>query len=331
MDKTLAQAKLLARLHDPAEKALVLLRDPAGHEGGTSRTLREDLFGEALPSGAARWVKKADWWASAADRPQFPKGAHDGRYPGWSQVRFAEEPVIRHPLTGQKLDLRTTGGLGDTDIREIKAQSLTHFRSLIQTTSDGAVDWQRTLLAFWRFGPEIRRSDDRAGLGELWRRLPADTRIPDHTIWDHLDLVSGFTGAFHADDDGRCALLHVALGPVQDFISAARTTSDLWAGSHLLARLSWEAMRVVCERLGPDAILFPNLRGVPQVDLWLVENGLDRALFQQANWTRTVNGEQRVTTDANPLFSAALPNRFLAIVPAALTEEIAMAVRDHVR
>jgi CRISPR-associated protein Cmr2 len=28
---TLWQTKLHARLHDPAEKALVLLRDPAGH------------------------------------------------------------------------------------------------------------------------------------------------------------------------------------------------------------------------------------------------------------------------------------------------------------
>ena len=36
-------ANLHARLHDPAEKALVLLRDPAGHENGTSRSLHRDL------------------------------------------------------------------------------------------------------------------------------------------------------------------------------------------------------------------------------------------------------------------------------------------------
>ena len=325
MDETLAQAKLLARLHDPAEKALVLLRDPAGHEGGTSRTLREELFGNTLPDQATRWVKKADWWASAADRPQFPKGANDGRYPAWSQVRFAEEPVIRHPLTGEALDLRRSGGLAETDIHQIKAQSLAHFRALIQRDASGHIDWHRTLLAFWRFGPEIRRGEDLAGLGELWRRLPADTRTPDHTIWDHLDLVSGLTGAFQADQQGHCALLHLAIGPVQDFIAAARTTSDLWAGSHLLARLAWEAMRVVCERLGPDAILFPSLRGVPQVDLWLVENGLDVSLFDQEDW------HERIATDANPLFSASLPNRFLAIVPASMAEELATAVEDHLR
>ena len=38
-DHLLWHTKLAARLHDPAEKAMVLLRDPAGHENGTSRAL----------------------------------------------------------------------------------------------------------------------------------------------------------------------------------------------------------------------------------------------------------------------------------------------------
>ncbi|MDY6812052.1 MAG: hypothetical protein SV108_00025, partial [Pseudomonadota bacterium] len=49
--KRLWQTKLAARLHDPAEKALVLLRDPAGHENGTSRALRRLLGLDALPAG----------------------------------------------------------------------------------------------------------------------------------------------------------------------------------------------------------------------------------------------------------------------------------------
>ncbi len=48
-DDFLWQTKLAARIHDPAEKALVLLRDPAGHEGGTSRALIRLLgLGEPL-------------------------------------------------------------------------------------------------------------------------------------------------------------------------------------------------------------------------------------------------------------------------------------------
>ncbi|WP_290652116.1 type III-B CRISPR-associated protein Cas10/Cmr2 [Aquisalimonas sp.] len=325
MDEALARVKLHARLHDPAEKALVLLRDPAGHEGGTTRTLHAELLGDQLPPRARDLVKRADRWASAADRPQFPRTGSDGRYARWTQVSFAEQPVIKHPLSGEALDLRAQGGLRDTNLGTMKEESLTHFRSLVHEDAAGGVDVQRTLLAFWRFGPELRSGDDGTGLGELWRLLPADTRVPDHTIWDHLDLVSAFAGAFHGDESGRCALLTVSLGPVQEFIAAARSTSDLWAGSHLLARLSWEAMRVVCERLGPDAVVFPNLRGIPQVDLWLLEAGLRDGLFAGEEW------HQRLATDANPLFSAALPNRFLAVVPAEMAQSLAGAIEARVR
>lgn len=324
MDTEIARIKLHARLHDPAEKALVLLRDPAGHEGGSVRALRERVLGAPAQDEHAL-IRRADQWASAADRPQFPRGASDGRYARWSQVRFDEQPVLRHPLSGDKIDLRQQGALRETEVGALKEGSIAHFEALIQRDDTGALDPWRTLLAFWRFGPEPHVANDATGLGELWRFLPADTRIPDHTIWQHLDLTSALAGSFRADRQGHCALLTVSLGPVQDFIAAARTTSDLWAGSHLLARLSWEAMRVICRRLGPDAILFPALRGSPQVDLWLLEQGLPDELFAEEPWRKAPN------SDANPLFSAALPNRFTAIVPAEQAGDLASAVCEHLR
>ncbi|HEY7302188.1 MAG TPA: type III-B CRISPR-associated protein Cas10/Cmr2 [Xanthobacteraceae bacterium] len=314
IDDILWQTKLHARLHDPAEKALVLLRDPEGHEGGTSRALHEVLFASEIPDGVRRDVQRADWWAAAADRPQWPKEV-------WARVPWAKQPILVHPLTGQSLDLKS---LADTDIEEIKQRSFDHFSRL--TVKEGEnVDWKRTLLAYWRFGPELAAAEDDGGLGMLWPLLPADTRVPDHSIWDHLDLTSAFAGAFAADPSGHAALLVMSVGPVQSFIAAARSTSDLWAGSHLLSRLSWEAMKVICEHLGPDAILFPRLRAVPQVDLWLRdEMHLAPEWFEKADW-------QRRATDANPLFAAALPNRFVAIVPASQVNEIAEDVTNRVR
>ena len=102
-------AKLAAWTHDPAEKALVLLRDPAGHEGGTVHELKQALFPNGIGSLATH-VKRADHWASAADRPQFPRDAKDGRYAAWTQVRFTEAPVLIHPLSG------TAYPLGKLDI-----------------------------------------------------------------------------------------------------------------------------------------------------------------------------------------------------------------------
>lgn len=352
------QVKLAARIHDPAEKALVLLRDPAGHEGGTSLALTRLLgLGEAptetigldeagalsalvfkhgLPLDLYRHVQRADWWAAAADRPQWPMEeitvtTREGqrktlKVADWAQVRWTKDPVLIHPLTGEQYKL--PGGLSETDIADIKGRSLDHFAGLLAAlgAKDATEqDLRKTLLAFWRFGPDLREEEDFGKLGELWRLLPADTRVPDHSIWDHLDLVSAFAGAFAADPKGEAALLALSIGPVQGFIAAARTTSDLWAGSHLLSRLSWEAMRPVCERLGPDAILFPRLRGIPQVDIWLRrEMGLPAELFADCDWMRD-------RTDANPLFSAALPNRFVAIVPASQARDIAEEVTKTLR
>lgn len=353
------QTKLHARLHDPAEKALVLLRDPAGHEGGSAQVLHRllgyqriaaanidpdntdalhgALFKKGIPTAIYNTVRRADWWAAAADRPQWPLqeitvSTTAGqpltlKIADWAQVRWTKKPVLIHPLTGTEFNLGDYGGLADTDLDDLKSRSFEHFAGLVQPGSkaDGEVDWFRTLLAFWRFGQSLREDNDNGTLGLLWPLLPADTRVPDHSIWDHLDLTSAFAGAFAADPDGEAALLTVALGPVQSFIEAARSTSDLWAGSHLLARLAWQAMKPVCLALGPDAILFPRLRGVPQVDVWLRDEcGLPAALFDECEWTHSA-------TDANPLFSAALPNRFVAIVPRSMATQLAQQIEQAVR
>jgi CRISPR-associated protein Cmr2 len=346
-------SKLAARLHDPAEKALVLLRDPAGHEGGTSRALMRllglvgidsqvapgalagTLFPEGISEQIYRIVQRADWWAAAADRPQWPleeitiqtrQGDEKTlAIAPWARVDWSRRPILIHPLTGDTLDLRT---LRDVEIGEIKDRCFQHFSALAQEVadSDGQIrDLRKVALNFWRFGPELRENADSGTLGQLWPLLPADTRIPDHSIWDHLDLTSAFAGAFAADPDGEAALLALSIGPVQDFIAAARSTSDLWAGSHLLSYLAWEAMRPVCEELGPDAILFPRLRGIPQVDLWLRDHmELPAERFSSCAWNRR-------RSDANPLFSAALPNRFVAVVPASRAQEIAETVTRKVR
>ncbi|MDP2605293.1 MAG: type III-B CRISPR-associated protein Cas10/Cmr2 [Deltaproteobacteria bacterium] len=332
------QLKLAARIHDPAEKALVLYRDPSGHEGGSIvgvgkalglptrpvvRRLGDDSTVEYekldLDEDTEQVIKQADHWASAADRPQFPRDASE-RYPSWAQVRFAQQGTLIHPLTGQDYPL---GNVAEQVlVEDITEASEKNFKNLIHRKQDGSADHRLSLLAFWRFGPELGRKIE--GLGQLWSLLPADTRIPDHTIWQHLDLTSALAGAMV--DGNRPAILTVAIGPVQEFIAASRSTSDLWAGSHFIATLAWRAMNVVAEALGPDAILFPQLRGVPVVDLWLIEQGIRRELFDEygAEWTER-------NTDYNPLFGAALPNKFVAIVRENEARQLAATIQQSVR
>lgn len=229
------KTKLDARLHDPGEKALILMRTREGHEGGTVRQLREAL---QLGDADHGTVKRADWWSAAADRPQWPKDFAD-------LVRWTREPVLIHPVCGNHCSLIEHGRLSDTQPEDIAERALQHLQALREACGN---DPRKTALAFWRFGPELSGEDkDHGYLGQLWGQLPADSRVPDHTIWEHLDLASAFAGAMAADPHGEVALLALAIGPVQPFIAAARSTSDLWAGSHLLSRLSFEAMRPIAE------------------------------------------------------------------------------------
>lgn len=312
-------AKLAAWTHDPAEKALVLLRDPTGHEWGTVADLREQIFGQrSIPSQFKDIIEKADHWAAAADRPQWPRDESDGRFAPWTQVRFTKRPVLIHPLSGMQFELDR---LSDIGVEDIKTVSKNHFLGLLDADGDA----KKTALAFWRFGPILQQESE---LKTLWGVLPADTRVPDHTIWQHLDLTSAFATAFHGDKDNNPALLTFSFGPVQEFIAQARTTSDLWAGSHLLSRIAWEGIKVICDNYGPDAVIFPQLRGIPQVDLWLKnEIGLPECWFSNEEW-------KKGATDSNPLFAAALPNRVVALIPESATAElmdhIAHSVRDWV-
>ena len=52
-------------------------------------------------------------------------------------------------------------------------------------------------------------------------------------------------------------LLAMAIGPVQDFIAAARRTRDLWFGSHVLSEISKAAAKAVADQVGFDALIFP--------------------------------------------------------------------------
>ena len=318
--KTNYVKKLAAWLHDPAEKQLVLMRDSEGHEGGTSRRLRA-----ALDISSKEFDKRADHLAAAADRPNWPRGEDAQRYPQFESVKFAKEPELIHPLSGTRLQPDTLEL--DVGVDSIKAVSQNHFESLIQENDD---DLRKTFLAFWRFGPEAGKHA--TDLGALWPMLPADSRIPDHSIWSHVDTVSAIHTAIVGDETGpdQPALLVMSFGPVQGFIGQARSTSDLWAGSHLLSSLVWEAMKPIVSHLGPDCMVFPALRGVPVVDQWLMSREVGGDAFKQL--FEDMDSELlRDNTDTNPLFAASLPNKFMAIVPskqaAALAERAVEAIK----
>jgi CRISPR-associated protein Cmr2 len=78
-------------------------------------------------------------------------------------------------------------------------------------------------------------------------------------------------------------LLVVSIGPVQEFIAAARRTRDLWFGSEMLSEVS----RAAASSIGQDRLIFPSSTGsdaapnVANVILAELEDGKDPQAFAE--------------------------------------------------
>jgi CRISPR-associated protein Cmr2 len=131
-----------------------------------------------------------------------------------------------------------------------------------------------------------------------------------------MDLAAGLSRCLEGGAGGT-AFLAFKLSPVQTFIRAARSTRDLLSGSQILAWITFRAILAVAGDLGPTALIYPALRGLPWMDLWLREScGLAGKVGRPADLE---------------LVTPCLPNRFLAVVPVAEAPAIAESVREAAR
>lgn len=299
MDKNLIIKKIQALLHDPPEKALILGK--VGHEERAS-----NLMGIIEASASiTNETKDADHIASASDRINFPKDIE-------AKVDFSKEPVVVHPLSGKefKIPPSATSAITGIDYKRV-------MEAVDEAVKEIALkypDLESRYLSLWAELYEIIKVKEKergeSALGQLWELLPADTRIPDHSIWEHRRVASAISVALPEP-----SLLLFSIGPIQDFIATARKTQDLWAGSYMLSYISWMAMKAISEELGPDSIIFPDLMGQPFCNLWLREKGLE--------FIEKPRGES--------LSSPTLPNRVLAILPKDNAEKIARKAKDAVK
>jgi len=272
------ESKIKAFLHDPPDKSLCI----SGH-----KTRAEEILRTINIRGKNELVETADRWASSIQRISWE---HGGKEPlidfcgkEWGDVEYLSRPVFKHTLSGKTKDYIELNKNHLTEILEIEKQT-------IKNLTEGYGIKER-YFRIWRY----LRDELQESIGQNISRtvadevvnLPADTRIPDHTIWDHLDVTSAIYGAM---ERGRPSLLMFKISPVQSFIINSRKEEDLWAGSHILSYLAYQGIKVIIERYGPDAFVYPYLRGLPFVDCDYF-NG-DRDLLRLAT----------------------IPNKFLAIV-----------------
>jgi len=263
--------RLVAWLHDPPDKAAGI----PGHEGRACR-IASAAVGDAVTETELK--QHADAVASALERLPMPTAGNGERAVGPDdQGRL----TIVHPLSGVPT---TLGG--------VRVAEDVMVRCVSSIVGRANLDTSQRFLALWRLLPDLLAKEN------AWlRHAPADTRTPDHTIWQHLDMTAGLAAA----GKNNAAFLAFSLGPVQSFISASRSLRDLWTGSMILSWLTFQAMLPIINRLGPTALVYPALRGQPLLDLYLREKcGLKQVIDEPSDDLRR---------------SPCLPNRFLAVVP----------------
>lgn len=295
--------KLDAFMHDNLSKAI----DVKAHEERAFRLRAADMI-----QPDERFDKNSDFWAAAADRLPFPKA---------SELKAPFDGALnafKHPFA-EGISYETNLRKGADAIDGIAQDNRIHL-DLGNPKIDFIARWR-----FWRLWTQSREP--------ATAFFPADTRIPDHSIWNHLGLTSAFQGCFGTNEKAdQPAIVLFSIGPVQPMIAAARRIGDLWSGSYLLSYLASVGLAKIAKRFGPDHVLFPSTWGQPLVDLQL------KSLYQEAKvsiksestlWDLLWRGEDKNVRQRYLMPS--LPNRFLALIPSSEAESTCMEVEAVIK
>ncbi|MFP7753704.1 type III-B CRISPR-associated protein Cas10/Cmr2 [Thermodesulfobacteriota bacterium B35] len=310
-------AKIVQLLHDPPGKPYFLRPHSGGHKKLARKILERDrhmgptphdvlrhkkfarkILERVFPDSPAPMKTAPDLLATGADRPLLTLPFVEGY-----------DLQVFHPLCRSHLRLPHPGNVSEItgkdidDLKELQIDAASILLESDEIAAAGPDELKKIFLLFWR-----RWQDEivvQEGNALLWQLMPADSRAPDHSIWDHNRMASALAFVGKKMEPGQEQepdhpwLFSFSLRPVQEFLRQARKSQDLWTGSMLLAELSMAAMEPVIEHYGPDVIVYPDLRANPRGDIWLHDHdgkALPPGLFLATR-------------------AAVIPHTFVAILP----------------
>lgn len=319
--------KFLSYLHDPFDKML----DIKTHEERAKIIIEQ--YGLQIPNEFKELWKRADGVASGFERGVFPdRDANDPNKDG--SIEFKTLPVLSHPIHGGALKVDLTTIQWNMDVLKNSIAEIIG----TQAGSGGysakfAGNHEQFVKARFIYTHLALRfklaHKNVAGLGSLWHKLPADSRIPDHSIWHHNALVSAMvscmnpdgtalTGDIHLDNStNNIGIMIFTVTPVQSFIGKARKLRDYWTGSIVLSWLAFEGIQWVIENLGPDHILYPSLLDQP-----LILEYLKQKWHIDENDLPTLQKVNDIAT---------FPNKVMLLVPLNYAQDIGEAIEKAIK
>jgi len=309
--------KMIAYMHDPLDKIFRIQK----HEDRAALFLEK--YGIQKPN--EEFWKKADAIAAGFERGQVPSYSADPNKNG--AVNFLENPIITHPISEQaqlKISISSVDDETDKQINEKLIEFME--REIGMKPGQGGYsdkfkeDEDRFAVARFFYTHLALRfklaEHNIGGLGAFWHRIPADSRFPDHSIWQHNALCSALSSCIElAGDEFEIGLMVFSITPVQQFIVKARKLRDYWTSSILLSWLAFEGMRWVVENLGPDHILYPSLIDQPLINEYM-----------KKNWKVSHDNFLNPPNDI-----ASFPNKFLFLLPMNQAETVAGEIKNHIR
>mgnify|MGYP001772654275 CR=1 FL=1 len=320
--------KILALLHDPIDKPFVV----SGHVKRAKDILEQVNLSSELNKWE-NWINDADIRASASDRLPLPKEFDPNRTFDWCRSkRFLFHPLSSNPLVGGEVPIADISNLAEGPKVETRA-----VREIVNELVSGWKDFSSKITEKMTDGIKRLLNDKRKAFLWLWRRLdnlhgerglrglilswlPAETRVPDHSIYDHLITTSALI-----EED--ISILSLDIGGIRSFISHSRKVRDLWASSYLVSMLSMAALMEVLRTIGPDSVIFPDLRGNPLVDLYLYMEGVLSEEELKELWGK--DGFKR--RFAKALLTSIVPGTMMIFAPTSKAKEIEERVVKSMR
>ena len=270
MSKEFWQAKIWGLLHDPLLKSLYKKKNA---EGIWVEILHK--LGNDNPIELQTKICIADHIAAASDRPSWDQDNKRGHV----DYKHDSGLHVSHLLSGQSQSVviaDRTDAHPQQD-QSLKSKEADIIRDNLFPLLDGLSEDEQHQKAFWwlwRCLPVAIAEE----FGENTALLPADTRIPDCSIWSHNSSVSAIAGSLvglEESNNQRPYLMIFTMTPIQEMIKASRKMQDFWAGSWLLHYLSAKVCWKWACKYGPDSLVYPSLYAQPLIDHELLKRWSD--------------------------------------------------------
>nr|WP_277922311.1 MULTISPECIES: type III-B CRISPR-associated protein Cas10/Cmr2 [unclassified Synechocystis] len=328
------QAKIWGLLHDPALKALHN-NSGRGGEGAwqslgcmqnwvSPKSSTEKKDGE-LSNSWLDHIGLSDLIASASDRGAI-------HYIGTPIDYDGKGLELSHLLSGAKLPLKLANHseiIGQGNRRTyLEQKELELIQQMPAEFLHGTDKAQECFWWLWRCLPEAVAEQ----FGPESLLMPAETRLPDASIWSHGSMTAALAGALAGYDTNiediakgarntpksQAYLAVFTFSPIQELIKASRKIKDFWAGSWILHYLSAKVCWELAQQYGPDCFLYPSLYGQPLIDHWLLEKYGEQGFSQ---WVPQPGDRQ--------LLTAGFPNVIMLVLPKEKVSAAMQSAKNH--